>query len=92
MKFEQEESRRTNQAGEDRTQEVFDTARKLSERLGVIARESTSFIDSMERLTPTDRYTPTIREVIEEGCNIYALGKAKLERMKRDLDEMRKKA
>ena len=73
----------------DRLQEAFDTVRKISERLGVLSRETTSFVDSLERITPTEKRTPNFRTLVEEGYNIFSLGKAKIERIKRDLEGLK---
>jgi hypothetical protein len=86
MKFEQGAPRQTS--GE-RPASTLETLLKLTERMEVLARESSSFIQSVEKLSPKDGRSPSIKTVVEEGYNIFALGKAKMERIKKDLENLK---
>ena len=86
MSFEQKNPE--GKAG-NKKENPFDTFLKISERVEVLARETTQFIQSVERLTPTEKKSPSFKTIIEEGYNIFSLGKAKIERIKRDLEDLK---
>jgi len=85
MNYEQ----RSNTTGTNEgDRESLDTIKKLAERVRIIASETEQFICSVDRLIPQDGKTPSLKTLVEEGYNVFTLGKAKIERIKRDLNQL----